>query len=183
MQITISTKQILGVLLVLAWLIFIGICIEAGGYITNAFFALANPGIVPRLWRQVDLSDLFRYNHSYFFVVTLLVSLVSVTKAWLFFLIIRLLHNKKVSIAQPFSKGVQRFIVYLSYVSLLIGLFSVYGLRYVAWLATQGIKMPDTQDLHFGGGDVWLFMAVILFVIAQIFKRGIEIQTENELTI
>jgi hypothetical protein len=26
-------------------------------------------------------------------------------------------------------------------------------------------------------------MAVILFVIAQIFKRGIEIQSENELTV
>jgi hypothetical protein len=30
---------------------------------------------------------------------------------------------------------------------------------------------------------VWLFMSVTLFVIAQIFKRGIEIQTENELTV
>ena len=43
--------------------------------------------------------------------------------------------------------------------------------------------MPDTQLLHLGGADVWLFMAVILFIIAQIFKRGIEIQTENELTV
>jgi len=43
--------------------------------------------------------------------------------------------------------------------------------------------MPDTQHLHLGGADVWLFMGVILFVIAQIFKRGIEIQRENELTV
>jgi hypothetical protein len=33
------------------------------------------------------------------------------------------------------------------------------------------------------GADVWLFMGVTLFVIAQIFRRGIEIQTENELTV
>jgi len=28
-----------------------------------------------------------------------------------------------------------------------------------------------------------LFMARLLFIIAQIFKRGVEIQTDNELTI
>jgi len=43
--------------------------------------------------------------------------------------------------------------------------------------------MPDTQHLRLGGADVWLFMGGILFFIAQIFKRGIEIQTENELTV
>jgi hypothetical protein len=37
--------------------------------------------------------------------------------------------------------------------------------------------------LHLGGADVWLFMGVILYIIAQIFKRGIEIQAENELTV
>lgn len=43
--------------------------------------------------------------------------------------------------------------------------------------------MPDVQYLGLGGADVWLFMGVSLFVIAQIFKRGIEIQSENELTV
>jgi hypothetical protein len=43
--------------------------------------------------------------------------------------------------------------------------------------------MPDTQRLRLGGSDVWIFMSVILFVIAQIFRRGIEIQSENELTV
>jgi hypothetical protein len=43
--------------------------------------------------------------------------------------------------------------------------------------------MPDIENMRLGGADVWLFMGVTLFVIAQIFKRGIEIQTENDLTI
>lgn len=183
MEIRITTKQILNILLVVSWLIFIGICIEAGSFITNAVFVLANPSTVPHLWQQVDLSDLFKYDHGYFFVVTLIMSIVSILKGWLFFLIIRLLHNKKVSITQPFSKEVQRFIFYLSYVSLLIGFFSMYGVKYIEWLTKQGVKMPDTQYLHLGGADIWMFMAVTLFIIAQIFKRGIEIQSENELTI
>ena len=85
--------------------------------------------------------------------------------------------------AQPFSKEVRRFIFLLSYIALVIGLFSGYGVKYSGWLIKQGVKMPDTHYLRLGGADVWLFMAVILFVIAQIFKRGIEIQTENELTV
>lgn len=183
MEIRITTRHILNILLVLSWLIFVGLCIEAGGYMTNAVAALADPDVVPYLWRQVDLSDLFKYDHGYFFAVTSIMGIVSVMKAWLFFLIIRLLHNKQVSFARPFSKEVRRFIFHLSYVSLLIGLFSIYGLKYTEWLTRQGVIMPDTQYLHLGGADVWLFVSVILFIIAQIFKRGIEIQTENELTV
>lgn len=177
------TKRILTIMLILAWVIFIGVCIEAGSFIVNAIFALANPSLVPRLWQEVDLSDLFKYDHGYFFVVTLIMSIVAVMRAWLFYLIIKILHCKKLNMAQPFSKEVQRFIFHLSYVALLIGLFSGYGVKYTGWLAKQGVGMPDTEYLRLGGADVWLFMAVILFIIAQIFKRGIEIQEENELTV
>lgn len=85
--------------------------------------------------------------------------------------------------SQPFSREVGRFIFKLSYLTLLIGMFSLWGVRYAEWLVKQGVKMPDIQYLRLGGADVWLFMSVTLFVIAQIFKRGIEIQTENELTV
>ena len=85
--------------------------------------------------------------------------------------------------AQPFSKEVGRFIFRISYVALLIGLFSWWGVKYAEWLVKQGVKMPDIEYLRLGGADVWLFMSVTLFVISQIFKRGIEIQTENDLTV
>lgn len=179
----ISTQQMLKILYVISWIIFIGVCIEAGGFIVNAFFALVNPTVVKYLWHEVDLSDLFKYDHGYFFVVTLMISIVSVMKAWLFYLIIKILHDKKLNMAQPFSKEVGRFIFKISYVALLIGLFSWWGVKYAEWLVMQGVKMPDIQYLRLGGADVWLFMSVTLFVIAQIFKKGIEIQTENELTV
>ena len=178
-----KTGTILKILYVLSWIIFIGVCIEAGSFIVNAIFALANPAVVTHLWQQVDLSDLFNYDHGYFFVVTLIMSIVAVMKAGLFYLIIKILHNKKVNMTHPFSKEVRRLIFLLSYIALVIGLFSGYGVKYIGWLIKQGVKMPDTHYLRLGGADVWLFMAVILFVIAQIFKRGIEIQSENELTV
>lgn len=62
-------------------------------------------------------------------------------------------------------------------------MFTWAGATYTDWLVKQGVKMPDTQHLRLGGADVWLFMSITLYVIAQIYKRGIEIQSENELTV
>ena len=85
--------------------------------------------------------------------------------------------------AQPFNEAVGRFILKIAYLAFVIGLFSWCGIKYAEWLIERGAKMPDAQSLRLAGADVWLFMCVVLFVIAQIFKRGIEIQTENELTV
>ena len=183
MEIKIKTRTVLNILLVISWIIFIGICIETGGFLFNAIFALANPDVVPRLWQQVDLSALLKFDNGYYFVFTLIMAIVSAVKAWIFFLIIKILHDKNFNFSSPFSITVQRFIFLLSYISILIGFFSVMGLKYAELLTEKGVVLPDTQHLKIGGADVWLFMAIILFVIAQIFKRGIEIQTENDLTI
>lgn len=171
------------ILYILSWIIFVGLGIVAGGYITNAFFALKNPTIVKYLWHEVDLSALLNYDTGHYFVMTFLISIVAILKAILFYLIIMILHSKKLDMAQPFSKYLVRFIFLMAFVSLGIGLFSVSGVEYAEWLAEQGVSMPDIEYLRLGGADVWLFMSIILFAIAQIFKKGIEIQTENDLTI
>eukprot|EP01034_Spumella_vulgaris_P005488 gene5488-7008_t len=63
MEIKITSQHILKVLYVLSWIIFIGVGIEAGGFLVNAFFSLfAGPDVVARLWKQVDLSNLYEYD-------------------------------------------------------------------------------------------------------------------------
>jgi hypothetical protein len=184
MEIKIGTQQILKILYVLSWIIFIGVCIEAGGIIFNSFYDLVlNPVGAKYFWQQIDLSGLYEYDPGYFFVMTLIMSIVAVIRTWIFYLIIKILHDKKLNMAQPFNKEVQRFIFKISYAAFLIGIFSWWGVKYAEWFTNKGVKMPDIQYLRLGGADVWLFMSVTLLVIAQIFKRGIEIQTENELTI
>ena len=85
--------------------------------------------------------------------------------------------------AQPFSDATRRFIFSIAYTTLAIGLSSSCGADYTDWFTGQGVKMPSLEQLSIAGADVWLFMSVTLFVIAHIFKKGIEIQTENELTV
>lgn len=184
MEIKITTKQILKVLHVLSWVIFIGLCIDAGGTLFNAFYSLAlNPVAAKNFWKEVDLSGIYNLDKGHFFTETLLMSIVAIMKAILFYLIVKVLYNKKLDLAQPFNIEMKRFILNISYLTIGIGFFSNWGVDYTAWLAAKGVIMPDIQRLGFGGADVWLFMGVTLIVIAQVFKRGIEIQSENDLTI
>jgi len=180
----ISTRQILKILFVLAWIIFIGVCIEAGGSIFSAFYTLAiNPINAATFWVGNDLSGLYKYDPWHFFGETLLISITAIMKTFIFYLIIKILHDKKLNMSQPFSTEVRLFILRVSSLTFGIAFFTGWGVKYTEWLVRQGVKMPDTQHLRLGGADVWLFMSVTLFVISQIFKRGIEIQTENELTV
>jgi hypothetical protein len=179
-----NTTQILKFLYILSWIIFIGVCIEAGAFIFNTVFRLfINPANASFFWQEVNLTNIYNYDHGYYLVETSLMSLVAIMRAWIFYLIVKLLHDKKLNLLQPFNKEVGRFIFSISYLSLGIGLLSSMGANFAKWFVEKGVEMPDLEYLRLGGADVWLFMGVILFVIAQIFKRGIEIQTENELTV
>mgnify|MGYP003582073645 CR=1 FL=1 len=184
MEIKITTKQMLTVLYVLSWIIFIGLCIEAGGFIFNGFLSLfVNTNDAKYFWQLIDLSDLYKYDRGYFIVTILIIIIVAVLKAFLFYLIVKILYDKKLTLSRPFNTDVRRFISNLSYLALGIGVFSLVGFKYAEWFVKQGVNMPDAQHMRIAGADVWLLMGVILLVIAQIFKRGIELQQENDLTV
>jgi hypothetical protein len=180
MEIKITTKQILKILYILSWIIFIGLCVETGSFIFNAIYTFF---FNPVNASYFNLENLYAFDSGYFLVMLLIMGIAGVLKAIIFYLIVKILHDKKLNLSQPFNKETGVTIVLLSYLAFGISLFSHMGVKYATWFTSQGVEMPDVQHLRIGGSDVWLFMGVILFVIAQIFKRGIEIQTENELTI
>lgn len=179
-----TSNQILKLLYILSWIIFIGVSIIACGFIFSTIYTFTiNSVSATAFWDGADLSDLYQFDKVYFLVITSLMSITSVMKAIMFYLIVKILHDRKLNLEQPFKKEVGSFIFQLSYLAFCIGFLSSCALNYTKMLLEKGVKMPDLQFLHLGGSDVWLFMGVILFIIAHIFKRGIEIQTENELTI
>ena len=184
MEIKISSQQMLNVLYVLAWIIFIGLGIDAGGFLVNTFFTLFVNSIGSSyFWNHINLSSLYQFNQSYFVTLTSLISIVAVLKAILFYLIIKIIHDKKLNLAQPFNKEVNRFIFNVAYLVLGIGFFAIWGTSFSEKMVQQSVTIPSIQHLKIAGGDVWLFMGITLLVIAQIFKRGIEIQEEHDLTV
>lgn len=185
MEIKITNNQILKVLEILSWIIFIGLCVEAGSIIVNTFISLfINPDGVKNFWEGADyLSSLYQYDYGRFIVITVIMSIVAVLKAIMFYIIIKLFIDEKLNLYKPFNLELRQLISKLSYLAIGIGLFSQYGSKHAEWLKIEGFRMIDLQVLNLSGADVWLFMAVILFVISHIVKKGIEIQLENELTI
>jgi hypothetical protein len=183
MEISIKTSHILKVLEILSWIIFLGLCIEAGAVLFNAVYALFNPVVAKHFWNGVDLSELYAYDKGYFIAQLSLVLTVAVMKAVIFYLIVKLFYDKKFSLEKPFNTAVTGVVLNIAYLCLGAGLFSIWSARQMKWLMKKGISMPDGQLLHIDGADVWLFMALVLFVFAQVFKKGIELQNENDLTI
>lgn len=184
MEIRITTQQILNVLQVLSWIIFIGLCIEAGGVIFNALYVLFyNPAGVYHYADGSTLAALLHYDQSQYVVQVTLMTIVSILRALLFYLIVKVLYEKKLDMVKPFNKAISRFISNMAYVCLGIALFSSWGAGCVKQLVAKGVLMPSIETLNLGGADVWLFMSITLFVIVQIFKRGIELQQDHDLTI
>lgn len=184
MEIKISSNLMFKILLVLCCIIFIGLCIEAGGFIFNTIYTMfVNPIASSYFWKGIDFSTLYNYDKGYFVVIASIMSIVAILKAIMFYLIIKVLLNKELSISKPFNNLVRKFILIVAYITIGIGFFSSMGFNYITWLTEKGVVFPDTKNLSIDGADVWYFMGVTLFVIAYVFKRGIEIQSENDLTI
>ena len=183
MEIKIKSKYVQAILLIITGIIFVGVCIEAGGFIFNTVYALNKPSVAAHYWLNLDLSAVYNYDKGQFVVVTTYMIIPAVLRCIIFYLIIKLLMDKKLSLSQPFSKYMTKFISLMAWLALGTGLFSSWGANYVNWLESKKIAMPGIHEMRLGGADVWLFMGVVLLVIAQLFKRGLEIQSENELTV
>lgn len=181
---SVKTDYFLKVLHVLAWIIFIGVSIEAGSFIFNLIFTYLFIAKGDREFRtEVDLSALYHHNDRDYITIISLMIIVAVLKAIMFYVIVRFFHDKPYNLDQPFREPVRRFVLNLAYISFGIALFSSWGAGYSKGLVKQGISVPDLQTLKMAGADVWLFMGVALLVIAQVFKKGIELQEENDLTV
>lgn len=184
LHMSIKTDYILKALQVLSWIIFIGLCIEAGGFLTNTIATLAlTPEGATKFWKEVDLAALYHYDQSHYVMLASLMIIAVVLKALMFYFIVKIFYDKRLDLSKPFNEVMRRFVLIIAYLALGIGIFSLWGTKFAGQLVSQGVQLPDILQLRLGGADVWLFMGVTLLVIAFIFKKGVEIQNENDLTI
>ena len=176
-----NTKQVLTILKVIAWIIFIGVCIKTGVVLYSFLVSLfLNPDATANLHMGLNLTDLYNYNiWNYVGVVSLIIFLLAL-KAYIFYLVIKVF--EKINFVQPFSIEVSLLISRIATVAIEIGIITAISNSYIKWLAKKGVAFPNLQD-YLGGGMEFLLLGGIIFMIAQVFKRGIEIQNENDLTV
>ena len=167
-------------LYIVAWLIFVGLCIEAGGLIVNFFFSLYKPEFVQNLYQKLDLTEMYNDSRLAFFGVYGFILTISILKACLFYTVIRLMHTMDLS--KPFSTFVARQFSLISYYTLSIGLLSYIARQLVKNLMPHGF-VTDSLNQFWADSQAFILMGAIIYIIATIFKKGVDIQNENDLTV
>ena len=167
-------------LYVVAWLIFVGLSIEAGGLIVNFFFSLYNPEFLQNLYQKLDLTEMYKGSKLAFFGIYSFILSISILKACLFYIVIRLMH--KMDLSKPFNTFVARQISQISYYTLLIGVLSYIAKQLTEDLLHYGF-VANNLNQFWTDSQAFILMGAVIYIIATIFKKGIEIQTENDLTV
>jgi len=171
---------ILKALKIASWAILIALCIEAGAIIFNFVFTLFQPIGARNIYQGLNLSDLYEKNFTHYVGVMSFMVLVSVLKAYLFFLVVKIF--MQLNVVKPFSVEIAALIEKISIEALSIGIVSFVARQYAKRLTQSGLDVNGVNQ-YWSDAVTFLMMAAILYIIAQIFKKGIAIQNENDLTI
>lgn len=105
---------------------------------------------------------------------------ISILKAVLFYVVILLV--TKIDLSKPFNGFVSRLITQNSYYTLSIGLLS-YIARKTAKNLQHRVFFTDNLNPFWEDNQAFILMAAVIYIVATIFKRGIDIQNENDLTV
>ena len=165
---------------IVAWVIFVALCIEAGGLIFNFIFSLYKPESVQNLYQKLDLSQMYNLNKWVFFSMYSFILFIAILKAYLFYVVIRLI--SKLNLSRPFNSYVADQIKKISYYTLSIGLISYIAQQTAKSLLHYGFEI-DTLNQFWADSQAYILMAAVIYIIATIFTRGVEIQNENDLTV
>lgn len=175
-----TTNFVFKALLIIAWLIFVGLSIEAGGLLVNFFFTLYNPEFLQNLYQKLDLSEMYNTHRFSFFNVYSFILIIAILKALLFYTVVMLMH--RLDLKKPFSIFVSRQINQLSYFTLSIGLLSHIAGLYHQNLINQRIASANLNSF-WEDSEAFILMGAVIYIIATIFKTGVALQNENDLTV
>jgi len=168
------------VMIIVAWIIFVGLSIEAGGLLVNFVFSLFKPEVVKNLYNKLDLSEMYNRSKEVYMMMYVFMLVIATLKSILFYNVIQL--TSKLDLAKPFSSFVASKIMTICYFTLSIGLLSYVAKKIVQTLMNLGYT-TDQLNPYWVDSQAFILMSGVIYIIAIIFKRGIELQSENNSTI
>lgn len=167
-------------LTIIAWLIFVALCIEACALLFNFIYSLFNPVVLKNLYQKLDLSEMYNRSTAAYYSIYTFILVIAFLKAGLFYDVIKLV--SKLDLNRPFSSFVSKQISLISYTTFAIGLISIVARQTANNLSHRGFDVNMLNDFWVDS-QAYILMAGVVYAIATIFKRGIEIQNENDSTI
>lgn len=176
-----TSSRIISIMNVLFWIVFIGLCIKTGTILFSFLVGLLGNSITTEnLYLELNLSELYHLGMFHYLNIGLILVIVFALKTYMAYLAVKI--SMKINLQQPFSKPISKWVAQISHFALMIGILQVCAQSYYKGLIKEGLVLTNLSE-YFGEGGEFLFLAGIIFIIAQVFKRGLEIQSENELTI
>ena len=171
------TQHIPTVMHVLSWMVFIGYMIEAGAMLTSYTASIGNPEGAKNRYMGFSLYSVWQYDFwQYTFAVSFVLTQLGL-KAYTAYLVITVLRTIKM--ANPFTVEVSNLLERISYFILATWVIAMLSNTQINWLSK---RLGGALEGKLISGE-FILLAGVVFVISQIFKKGVEIQSENELTV
>ncbi|MBL0355608.1 MAG: DUF2975 domain-containing protein [Chitinophagaceae bacterium] len=171
------TSVILKTMNVIFWIIFIGLCIKTGTILYSYFVSMAINSIASQnLNMGLNLSELYNYDIIHYSTIVIMLIVLTGLKAYIGYWVVKI--SLELKIEKPFSEVIKNIIIKISRIALSAGLLAIVAQAYSEWLMKKHVAVP----VSWAYGEI-LFFAGVIYFIAQVFKKGTEIQTENELTV
>ena len=171
-----SSEKLLKIMPVLAWIVVMLYVAEAGAILISYTISCINPEGAKNIYMGLNLYDLrqvsiWYYTGSVFFMVAL-----PLMKAWISFLVVKIL--SKFNLQNPFTMEVAGRLEKICFFALGTWFVTLLNNIYISLLTNiTGKNSGNRLSTEF------IFMVGLLFIITTVFKRGVEIQSENELTV
>jgi hypothetical protein len=108
------TQRVLNVMHVIAWIVFVGLLIEAGAVMTSYIVSCVNPSAAKHLYKSLDLYPLREISLWYYTIAVSFVIAQAFMKALVAFLLIKVLSS--VNLQNPFTIEVARLLEKISVV-------------------------------------------------------------------
>lgn len=175
-----KTDFIIKAVNIFIWIAFVGFCIQTGALIFTYTYSLFKPVVSSNLYLGLNLSEIYKESLWYYTCLVSLIVALSALKAFVFYLAIKIF--MKIDMVKPFSSEVSKLISKISYYVFSIGILGYVSTEYAQKIVKKGIDINNVGEF-WNDYNAYLLMAGLIFFIAQVFKKGIELQNENDLTI
>jgi hypothetical protein len=171
-----NTETILVVMNVLVWITFIGLMIEAGALLVSYGVSVVNEKAAMNLYKGQDWFNLRQYDFWHYTGIISLKASILIVEAYTAYLVIKVLSSIKMT--SPFTMEVAKKLEKIAYTLLLVWVAILLYNGQLKWLSKD---VTGLQEMNLSTD--FIFYAGLVFIVSQIFKKGVEIQTENELTV
>lgn len=170
-----TSELLLKIMRILAWFVFVALLIKAGAFLMSYGVSINNQEAANDLYRGTDLSRYERYSFVQYSLIVFYHIILYILQAYIALFVVNLIKN--INLEQPFTIMVATILQKIS-----ITIFVVWILAMIHNVHVAILERYAGIEASFFSGE-YIFLAGVIFVLAFIFKKGVRMQHENELTI